>query len=274
MALPSSGPLALTDIQTEFGGSNPIGMNEYYAGGGLVPSGTSGTYGAVPSSGALSIQNFYGTSNYIPVYIEDLFSAWAYTGNGTSQTITNGINVSGSGGLVWIKGRNGSAAPDHLLFDTTRGATVSLLTNETIGNYTNANTLTSFTSSGFSVGDYVYVNNPSGTFGSTYISWTFRKQPKFFDIVTYTGNSTNRTIAHNLGSVPGFIIVKRTDGDGNWFAYHRSTGAGKYMRLNSTDLSQSTVAWNNTEPTSSVFSLGGGGSFINDYNQTGILCCV
>ena len=50
MALPASGALTLNDIQTEFGGSNPIGINEYYAGGGLVPSGTSGTHGAVPSS--------------------------------------------------------------------------------------------------------------------------------------------------------------------------------------------------------------------------------
>jgi hypothetical protein len=63
MALPSSGPLTLANIQTEFGGSNPISLNEYYAGGGLVPAGTSGTYGAVPSSGTISIRNFYGTSN-------------------------------------------------------------------------------------------------------------------------------------------------------------------------------------------------------------------
>jgi hypothetical protein len=63
MAIPSSGPLSLTTIQTEFGGSNPIGLSEYYAGGGLVPAGTTGTYGAVPSSGTISIQNFYGTSN-------------------------------------------------------------------------------------------------------------------------------------------------------------------------------------------------------------------
>jgi hypothetical protein len=65
MALPSSGPLTLANIQTEFGGSNPISLNEYYAGGGLVPAGTSGTYGAVPSSGTISIRNFYGTSNIV-----------------------------------------------------------------------------------------------------------------------------------------------------------------------------------------------------------------
>jgi hypothetical protein len=63
MPLPTSGPLTLADIQTEFGGTNPISLSEYYAGGGLVPSGASGTFGAVPSSGAISIQNFYGTAN-------------------------------------------------------------------------------------------------------------------------------------------------------------------------------------------------------------------
>ena len=62
MTLPSSGPLSLADIQTEFGGSNPISLSEYYAGGAYVPAGTSGTNGPVPSSGTISISNFYGTS--------------------------------------------------------------------------------------------------------------------------------------------------------------------------------------------------------------------
>ena len=66
MPIPASGPLSMTDIQTEFGGTNPIGLNEYYAGGANVPAGTSGTYGAVPSSGAISIQNFYGTTKLVP----------------------------------------------------------------------------------------------------------------------------------------------------------------------------------------------------------------
>lgn len=65
MAIPSSGPVSFSAIQTEFGGSNPIGLNEYYAGGANVPSGTSGTYGAVPTSGTISVRNFYGTSDVI-----------------------------------------------------------------------------------------------------------------------------------------------------------------------------------------------------------------
>lgn len=64
MTLPTSGAISLSDIQTEFGGSNPISLSEYYAGGSYVPAGTSGTYGAVPSSGAISIQNFYGTTKF------------------------------------------------------------------------------------------------------------------------------------------------------------------------------------------------------------------
>jgi hypothetical protein len=68
MAIPSSGPLTLSDIQTEFGGSNPISLNEYYAGGAYVPAGTTGTYGAVPSSGEISIRNFYGTTAFTAVF--------------------------------------------------------------------------------------------------------------------------------------------------------------------------------------------------------------
>lgn len=66
MTLPSSGSLSMADIQAEFGGSNPISLSEYYAGGAYVPSGTTGTNGAVPSSGAISLSHFYGTSASIP----------------------------------------------------------------------------------------------------------------------------------------------------------------------------------------------------------------
>lgn len=85
MTLPSSGPLSLADIQTEFGGSNPISLSEYYAGGGLVPAGTTGTYGAVPSSGTISIQNFYGTSNVVIALTDQ--SVAVFTGGGTSANV-------------------------------------------------------------------------------------------------------------------------------------------------------------------------------------------
>jgi hypothetical protein len=79
MPLPSSGPLSLNDIQTEFGGTNPISLSEYYAGGANVPAGTTGTFGAVPSSGTISIRNFYGTSKIVyrldsGTYLDSTFS--------------------------------------------------------------------------------------------------------------------------------------------------------------------------------------------------------
>jgi len=103
MTLPSSGPLTLANIQTEFGGSNPISLSEYYAGGAYVPAGTTGTYGAVPSSGAISIQNFYGTSNTVISITNQLIQgnglssagAWYFLlANGQVQGSTdfNGIN--------------------------------------------------------------------------------------------------------------------------------------------------------------------------------------
>ena len=98
MPIPASGPLSMTDIQTEFGGANPIGLNEYYAGGANVPAGTSGTFGAVPSSGAISIQNFYGTAKAVP--FETVFSApgtysWIAPADAASVSV---VAVGGGGG--------------------------------------------------------------------------------------------------------------------------------------------------------------------------------
>lgn len=89
MALPTSGPLTLAQIQTEFGGSNPISLNEYYAGGANVPAGTSGTNGPVPSSGQIAISNFYGTAKSTRVTLSYTFS---------SPTADASLNLSSIGG--------------------------------------------------------------------------------------------------------------------------------------------------------------------------------
>ena len=185
------------------------------------------------------------------VYVEDVFSTYLYTGNGSTQTITNGIDLAGEGGLVWIKGRSG--ATGHRFTDTARGATKSLESNSTAAEATESTGLTSFSSTGFALGaDADYSTN-----AATYASWTFRKAPKFFDVVTYTGNGSNRTIAHNLGSVPGSIIVKRTDTTANWAVYHRSLANTQYLVLDSTAAAATGATWwNSTTPTSSVFSVG------------------
>ena len=161
-------------------------------------------------------------------YIEDVFSTYLYTGNGSTQTITNGIDLAGKGGLVWLKPRN---APDnHVLWDTSRGATKGLISNNTDAEFTQASGLTSFGSTGFTVGTGQSLSS------TTYASWTFRKQPKFFDVVTYTGddNFSGRQIAHNLGSVPGCILIKKTSGAKDWEVWHRSLTDGAYVQLNST----------------------------------------
>lgn len=188
----------------------------------------------------------------LPNYIEDVFSTYLYTGNGATQTITNGINLSGQGGLTWIR-RRGSAT-DHHLEDTVRGATKYLISNTTNAEQTNANAITAFNSTGFSLGSYADVNSNAGSF----VSWTFRKQPKFFDVVTYTGNGTQgRSVSHNLGSAPGFMIVKRTDGVDNWRTYHRSLGGTKFMSLDTTAAAgTANTLWNDADPTSTVFYLG------------------
>jgi len=209
------------------------------------------------TSGAASYDAFGGGVPVVPNYIEEVFSTWLYTGNSSTQTITNGIDLSGEGGLVWIKKR--SEADNHFLFDTNRGATFRLISNATNASSDAGDSLVAFNSNGFNL-DGGYTCNGSG---NTLVSWTFRKQPKFFDVVTYTGNGTNgRTVAHSLGSVPACMIVKRTDASNGWAVYHRSMNASPQdymMRLNATDGAFTTTPsrWNNTLPTSTEFTLSG-----------------
>ena len=188
-------------------------------------------------------------------WIDDVFSTYLYTGNGSTQTITNGIDLSGKGGLVWMKER--STTGSHELVDTARGAGFELQTNNTSASSAKATGLTAFTSSGFSLGTDSGYNGS----GITFASWTFRKQAKFFDVVTFSTTMSSTvpiTVNHNLGSVPGCIIVKQTSGVADWFVYHRSRGSTKYLTLNSTDAEQNggTSKWYAT-PTSTAFTLGG-----------------
>jgi hypothetical protein len=198
------------------------------------------------------LAQFAATGGGAANYIEDCFQTWLYTGNGATQTITNGIDLSTKGGLTWIKQR--SATRDNLLFDTVRGATQRLFSNLTSAQSVDASSLTAFNSTGFSIGSDSGVNINAGT----YASWTFREQAKFFDIVTYTGDGTQgRSVSHNLGSAPGFMIVKRINGVDNWRTYHRSLGGTKYMSLDTTAAAgTANTLWNDADPTSTVFYLG------------------
>jgi hypothetical protein len=185
----------------------------------------------VVTRGAASAQALgYASSSAAVNYVEDVFSTYLYTGNGSTQTITNGIDLSGKGGLVWTKNRN--VAQQHTLADTARGINNVIYSSLTNAQANFPTSITAISSTGYSLGSYSGNNNS----GSGYVSWTFREQPKFFDVVTYTGNGVaGRTISHNLGSVPGCIIVKQTSAAGqDWMVYHRSLAANGYLLLNST----------------------------------------
>jgi len=216
------------------------------------------------TSGAASYDAFGGGVAAVPNYIEDVFSTWLYTGNGTTQTITNGIDLAGKGGLVWRKSRTqpSGAGFFHVLNDTARGVLASLYTNTGDAQVTSFNALSTFNSNGFTMMGGAGSANQSG---DTYASWTFREQPKFFDVVTYTGNGVaGRQLAHNLGSVPGCMIVKRTDAASDqWWVYHRSLPVNDGLALNTTfasnDYFTPSVFGNNSTsiaPTSTVFTVG------------------
>lgn len=190
-----------------------------------------------------------------PTYVDDVFSTYLYTGNGSAQTINNGIDLAGKGGMVWIKSR--SAIENNRLFDTLRGVNNSICTNLASSTYTSAELLTAFNSNGFSVGSLSTVN----TNAATYSSWTFREAPKFFDVVTYTGTGVARTVAHNLGSTPGMVLVRGTTSGTNflnWAVWHNSLASSAYaMAINQTlnSVSQPSI-WNSTAPTSTEFTVG------------------
>jgi hypothetical protein len=213
------------------------------------------------TAGAATYDAFGGGAAAVN-YIEDVFSTYLYTGNGSTQTITNGIDLSTKGGLVWMKGRSG--ATDHALYDTARGTTKDLVSNSSVGETTQSTGLTAFGTTGFTIGALAKLNTSS----ATYVSWTFRKQPKFFDVVTWTGDggTGTRTISHALGSVPGCVIGKSTSTSGAWYVQHRSIAATSILQLNTTDPVNTDSAFNNQYADSTSIYL----NKASGLNSTGI----
>ncbi len=199
-----------------------------------------------------------------------------YTGNGSTQTIS-GLGFSPD--LVWIKSR--STSDWHALFDVVRGATAYLSSNVTNAESSNASSLTSFDSTGFTLGSFAPFNGSS----ATYAAWTWdagsstvtntqgsitssvrANATAGFSIVTYTGSGANSTIGHGLGVAPQFIITKsRSSSAFNWGVYHASAGNTGYLKLNLTDAFATQATWQNTTPTSAVFYVGN----FNSANQGG-----
>jgi hypothetical protein len=201
-----------------------------------------------------------------------------YTGTGSTLNVNNSGSFSPD--LVWIKGRSG--ATDHGLHDRLRGEPYArLASNNTDAETTGGSFISSYgglTSTGFQLNTNTSGNNS----GSTYVGWQWKANgtgvtntagsitstvsantSAGFSVVTYTGNGTaGATVGHGLGVAPKMIIVKSRSNVTNWAVYHSGLGdSAKYLWLNSTNAAATdTTYWNNTPPSSTVFTIGNNGN--------------
>jgi hypothetical protein len=213
------------------------------------------------------------------------FNAVTYTGNNTARSITG---VGHNPDWVWIKDRSSSY---HILTDSVRGVGKQLYTNTNDPEASNTDRLTSFDSDGFSIA----TNTSSGgvnTNNTPYVAWCWdagtstasntdgsitssvrANQTAGFSIVAYTGNFTaGATVGHGLNVKPEFIIFKNRSGTINWGVYNSAIGATKKLRINSTEAASTTGLFENTEPTSSVFSVGDSNSTNGNGNNMIAYC--
>ena len=182
------------------------------------------------------------------------FQCKIYTGNFSTQSITLDGSEDMSPNLVWIK--EISVSGNHQLQDSVRGTSKKLMPNSAGAESTGETAyITSFDSDGFSIG----ANNGINQSGVTNVAWCWKEASGIFDIVSYTGNETPRTQAHSLSAVPHVMIVKNRETGDDWNVYHhKNTSAPEtdYLVLQTNAATNDYPQWNDTVPTSSVFSLG------------------
>ena len=198
-------------------------------------------------------QMFLGLGAASKTYLDNVFSTYLYEGNDSTQTITNGLDMASDGGMIWVKNRD--TARDNSIIDTARGIGKRIETNKADAedSYVTSKNISSFTSTGFTLG----VDEGHGEFnanGNDYCSWNFKKQKGFFTMVQWTGNGADdRAISHDLGCIPGMIIVKALNDSSPWTVYHRGIGATKYLYLNDSQGEATDEWWADTTPTASNF---------------------
>ena len=200
------------------------------------------------------------------------FNTKLYTGNSTTDTAITGVGFQPD--WLWVKSRG--SAESHFLQDAVRGATKNLKSESSSNEATDAQNIKSFDSDGFTLGSNDGVNDS----GFNYVAWNWKagtgagssntdgsinttstsvNSAAGFSISTYTGYGGASTIGHGLGAVPKMIIVKKRSGasyDESWYVYHEALGNTHTLGLNSTGVSSDVNVWNDTTPTSSVFSVG------------------
>ena len=200
----------------------------------------------------------------------DYFNTVLYSGNNGTQSITG---VGFSPDWLWIKVRN--EVNSHYLFDQIRGADQALFSDSTSNeiDYSATGRMTSFDSDGFTV-EYSSSTGTNAS-GDTYVAWNWLagngtasntdgsitstvsvNQKAGFSVVSYTGTGSAATVGHGLGAKPSIIFAKNRDDVQNWRVYCEAIGATNRLQLNDTSAAAaSSSTWNNTEPTSSVFSV-------------------
>jgi len=216
-----------------------------------TPSGNS-TYSI---SNAGDVQSFQLEVTGGSEAVAENFSTTVYAGTGAVRSINNGIDLAGDGGMTWIKSR--TSVNTAYIYDTERGATTSVTPSDTYAQESSGTTLTSFNSDGFSLSTANKVNGAT----NNYVSWSFKKAPKFFTCLTYTGDGiAGRTISHDLGTNVGMLVVKSTSTAGQWLVLHREMNTNPqnfYMALQTTSGTTSYGGlWNSTMPTSNAFTVG------------------
>lgn len=218
------------------------------------------TFTNPPASGnaqAFSVEVTGGTTSFT----NGAFATTLYAGTGSPQTITNGLDLAGDGGLVWTKSRTNTY--NNTTGDTESGTGLYLYTNTTVGHTTPTDAyISAYNSNGYDIGSVSggFVAGELGASGQNYVSWSFKKQTKFFDIVTWTGDGNdNRQISHSLGSAPATIIIKSLNFSNNWL-YNTNFGASSYDLLY-LDLTNAASSQNystgaiKSAPTDSTFTL-------------------
>ena len=203
------------------------------------------------------------------------FQVDLYTGTGSSLSPTFDGNSAMQPDFVWIKDR--SAVADHALYDSSRGVQKQLESNTTAAGTTESTGLTAFGSDGFTVGGLAQVNTSS----DTYVAWGWKANSGTrttftesganpgggyqvnttagFSIVDYTGTGSAGTISHGLTVAPEVIIVKNRGATEDWCVYHHKNTAAPetdFLKLNTDAATADATVWNDTAPTTSVFSVG------------------
>ena len=202
-----------------------------------------------------------------------------YTGNGSTQSITNGGNSDLQPDFVWIKSRSDSSF--NAWTDSTRGTSKRLYSNSTSGEESHTDRVTAFNSDGFSLGGSSLVN----TNNYNYAAWQWKANggttaansdgslasvvqadtTAGFSIVTWTGAGGARTVGHGLGVAPDVIIVKNRSTSTQWGVWHKDLAdTDNNLRINSTSAEIDDALWNDTVPTSSVFSISSAAEVSND----------